>query len=505
VATPHHLATTAGLEVLAGGGNAVDAAVAAAVTVAVVAPYTSGPGGDCFALVWDGAGLHAYNGSGRAPAAATVDAVRARAGETMPQRGPLTVTVPGAVDAWFALLERFGSKRFDEIAAPARRYAAGGFPLSAQGAARIAAGAPAADGQPGEWHAVYGKATAGARLVQPGLARTLEALCHQGPDAMYGGELGAAVAGCVGAAGGLLIASDLAAHRGDWVTPLASPYRGVEVVELPPNSQGTTAHFALNLMQAASPVLPADPVERLHLQVEAVKLALVERDAHLTDLDHMSVDPACLADPDRARARAADLREHAVRPPAGRSGAGGTAAVVVVDPEGGAVSLLGSNYMGFGSGITVPGWGVNLHNRGAYFRLDPGHVNVVAPGKRTLHTLMPSMARRDGRPWCVLAAMGGDGQPQTQVQLLSRLVDDGDDVQLAVSAPRFLVDVDGWYLHLEGRFPPVVIDGLLRRGHDARPAARWDDRMGHAQAIVIDEAGLAGATDPRAEGLVAGF
>jgi gamma-glutamyltranspeptidase len=179
--------------------------------------------------------------------------------------------------------------------------------------------------------------------------------------------------------------------------------------------------------------------------------------------------------------------------------------VVAVDPEGGAVSLLGSNYMGFGSGITVPGWGVNLHNRGAYFSLDPDHANVVAPGKRTLHTLMPAMALRHGRPWCTLGAMGGDGQAQTQVQLLSRLVDALEDVQLAVSAPRFLVEGDGWYLHLEGRFPPVVVDGLLRRGHDARPASRWDQRMGHAQAIVIDDAGLAGATDPRAEGLVAGF
>jgi gamma-glutamyltranspeptidase/glutathione hydrolase len=415
------------------------------------------------------------------------------------------VTVPGAIDTWFALLERFGTKRFDEVAAPARRYAAGGFPLSAQGADRIASGAAAADGQPGEWHAVYGKAAAGARLVQPGLARTLEVLCAQGPDALYRGELGAAVAACVESAGGLLTASDLAAHRGDWVTPLLSPYRDVEVVQLPPNSQGTTAHFALNLVQAAAAVLPADPVARIHLLVEAVKLALIERDAHLTDPDHMTVDPGLLADPERARARAGDLGDTAFHPPAGRRGPGGTGAVVVVDPEGAAVSLLASNYMGFGSGITVPGTGINLHNRGAYFSLDPGHVNVVAPGKRTLHTLMPAMALRNGRPWCVLGAMGGDGQPQTHVQLLSRLVDDGEDVQVAVSSPRFLIDVDGWYLHLEGRFPPAVVDGLLRRGHDARPASRWDQRMGHAQAIVIDDPGLAGATDPRAEGLVAGF
>ncbi len=506
VATPHHLATTAALATMAEGGNAVDAAVAAAVTLAVVAPYTSGPGGDCFALVWDGQSLSGYNGSGPAPAAATLEAVRAAAGEAvMPQRGPLTVTVPGAIDAWFALLDRFGTKGFDEISHRARRYAAQGFPLSDQGASRIAAGAAAAAGQPGEWHAVYGKAASGGRLVQAGLARTLEALCAHGRDALHGGELGEAVAGCVETSGGLLSVSDLAAHRGEWVTPLSSPYRGVEVIQHPPNSQGTVVHFALNVVEAAVAVLPTDPVERQHLLVEAVKLALVERDAHLTDPGHMPVDPAYLSDPARARARAGELRDHAARPSAGRPAPGGTAAVVVVDPDGRAVSLLGSNYLGFGSGITIPGWGVNLHNRGAYFSLDPAHVNVIAPGKRTLHTLMPAMALRQGRPWCVLGAMGGDGQAQTHVQLLSRLIDDGEDVQVAVSAPRFLVEVDGWHLHLEGRFPPAVVDGLLRRGHDARPADRWDQRMGHAQAIVVDDTGLAGASDPRAEGLAGGW
>ncbi|MGH9039518.1 MAG: gamma-glutamyltransferase, partial [Acidimicrobiia bacterium] len=338
-----------------------------------------------------------------------------------------------------------------------------------------------------------------------GLARTLEVLCEEGPSALYGGPLGQAVASSVGSAGGLLSLADLAAHQGDWVTPVSSPYRDVEVVQLPPSSQGTTAQFALNLFEAVAPRPPTDPVARLHLLVEASKLALIERDAHLTDPAHMAIDPASLADPERARAQAGGIGDDAARPPAGRPGPGGTAAVVVVDPAGGAVSLLVSNFMGFGSGITVPGWGINLQNRGAYFSLDPAQVNVIAPGKRTLHTLMPGMALRHGRPWCVLSAMGGDGQAQTQVQLLSRLVDDGEDVQVAVSAPRFLLEAESWHLHLEGRFPPTVVDGLLRRGHHARPGARWDQRMGHAQAIVVDEAGLAGASDPRAEGLAAGF
>lgn len=513
VATPHYLATVAGLGVMAGGGNALDAAVAANLTLAVVAPYSCGFGGDCFALVWDGGRLHAYNGSGRAPAAATPEAVRAAtgwAGRTpgdehgaMPRFGPLTVTVPGAVEAWFALLERFGTRPLAELARPALRYARDGFTLTARGAAAINRGRPA-DPAWGDWEAAYGGAAPGRRLRQPGLARTVEAVCAGGPDAFYRGPIAAAVAGQVEALGGLLSTGDLADHRGEWVEPLSTVYRGVEVVELPPNSQGATALLALNVMAGAAPT-PSGSVERHQLLVEAIKLALVERDAHLTDRLHMRVPPGALATPAWAEARRDRLGFRAATPPPGRAAWGDTIYLCAADADGLAVSLIQSNYMGFGSGVTVPGFGVNLQNRGAYFSLDPGHVNVIAPGKRTLHTLMPAMAFRKGRAWLVFGTTGADGQAQTHVQLLSRLLDDGEELQRAVSAPRWVLDPGDWALHAESRFPGELLDGLRERGHDVVPDPPWDDRMGYAQAILVSPEGLAGASDPRTEGLVAGF
>lgn len=505
LATPHYLATNAGAAVLRRGGNAMDAAICANLVLGVVAPYTCGIGGDCFAIVWDGA-LHGYNGSGRAPATATPEAVRERAGRSapepgVPRHGPIPVTVPGAVDAWFALLDRFGGRPFAELAEPAIAYAAGGFPLTAAGAGRIGAGRPAGRGW-GEWDAIYGSAVPGTRLVQPGLARTLETVAAGGPGAFYRGEIGAAVAAHVQALGGLLDAGDLAAHRGDWVQPLVGRYRDLAVAELPPNSQGSAALLALHLLDRAGPLPPAG-AEREHRLILAASAALAERDTHLTDPDHMRLPPGALADPDRADAAAtAGVAGSGGAP---RGGGGDTAYLCAVDGSGLCVSLIQSNYNGFGSGVTVPGWGVNLHNRGAYFSLDPGHVNVIAPGKRTLHTLMPALARRGDRPWLVFGAMGADGQLQTQVQLLARLLDDGADPAEALAAPRWVVDPGDFSVRIESRFPAAVVDGLRQRGHGLTVVGPWEDCMGHAQVIRLDADGLAAASDPRCEGLAAGF
>jgi gamma-glutamyltranspeptidase / glutathione hydrolase len=505
LATSHYLASHAGAAVLRDGGNAVDAAITANLVLGVVAPYSCGIGGDCYAIVWDG-GLYGYNGSGRAPAGATpgavVDRLDSASGRTpaMPRLGPLTVTVPGAVDTWFALLERFGTRSFAALAEPAIAYAAGGFPLTAAGASRVRAGRPADPGW-GAWEDIYGRAGPGVRLAQPGLARTLETVAAGGRDAFYRGDVGGAMAAHVQRLGGLLDASDLAAHQGEWVEPLEGRYRDLTVAEMPPNSQGSAALLALHLLDQAGP-LPPDGLQRQRILIEAVAAALAERDAHLTDPAHMRLPPAAHADPAYARTIAGGRSPVAG---AARGGGGDTTYLCAVDGSGLCVSLIQSNYSGFGSGLTVPGWGINLHNRGAYFSLDPAHVNVIAPGKRTLHTLMPALARRHGRPWLVFGTMGADGQLQTQVQLLARLVDDGADPAVALTAPRWVVDPGDFAVQIENRFPPAVLDGLRAHGHRVQILGPFEDLMGHANVIRLDGDGLTAASDPRCEGLAAGF
>jgi gamma-glutamyltranspeptidase/glutathione hydrolase len=521
VASPHHLASSTGLAVLADGGNAVDAAVAANLTLGVVAPYLCGYGGDLFAIVWrpgdrdgggdgdgDATGLWAYNGSGRAPAAATREAVEAAAGSTtLPSDGPLTVTVPGAVDGWFTLLERFGTRSFGDLSRQAAAYAEEGFVLSRQGAASIERtkhrfGPPAA-----AWWAVYGDATAGATLRQPALARTIRTLADDGPSAYYGGAIGTAIAGALHDAGGFMAAADLADHTGDAVEPMRMRYRDVEVVELPPNSQGPAALQAMAIAEAFAPNgLPSADDERQHVLIEATKLALEDRDAFLTDPDHMTVATDAMLDPARVSDRSALIRADRARAPEpGRPVGGGTAYICAADRDGMLVSLIQSNYMGFGSGVAVPDWGINLHNRGAYFSLDPGHPNVIAPRKRTLHTLIPAMAFRDGRPWMVFGTMGGDGQAQFHLQLMVRMVDDQMDPQQAIGAPRWLLSPGDWSVLLDERFAGAVQDGLAARGH-ATATASWDDgSFGHAHAIEVTPHGYRGATEPRTEGAVLGL
>ncbi len=508
VATPHHLASAAGLAVLASGGNAVDAAIGANLALGVVAPFLCGYGGDLFALVWrEGEGFSAYNGSGRAPAAATVDAMRAAAGaDEMPSEGPLPVTVPGAARGWFDLLERFGTRSFGDLAAAAVRLAEDGFPLTARGAASIELSKSRFESmRGGEWWDVYGQLRPGATLRQPGLARTIRALADDGPSAFYEGEVARAVVDTVAGLGGLLRAADMAAHRGDWVEPLSAPYRGVEVVELPPNTQGVTALEALGVVEAFGP-LPAEGVDRHHLLIEAVKLAIADRDAFVTDPDHMRVDPASLLDAGHVSERAGRIDPaRAGNPMGARAARGGTAYMCAADAEGTLVSLIQSNWMGFGSGVTVPGWGINLHNRGNFFSLDPDHANVVAPRKRTLHTLIPAMAMRDGRPWMVLGTMGGDGQAQTHLQLLVKMVDDAEDPQRAIDAPRWVVSPKDWSVVADERFGQQVLDGLRERGHDVTTNAWFAGAFGHAHAIQVLPNGYAGATDPRSEGAVLGL
>jgi gamma-glutamyltranspeptidase/glutathione hydrolase len=506
VASPHYLASAAGLRVLGAGGNALDAAIATNLALSVVTPYMCGFGGDLFAIVWDGAALHAYNGSGRAPAAATADAVRAAAGSTvMPVLGPLSVTVPGAVEAWFTLIDRFGTRSFEEVAVAAADYARDGFVPTAMGAALLARGRGLFDryGAGGE---LYGRARAGERFRQPAMTRLIELLAKSGPEPYYRGEVAAAIAACVQAAGGLMVEADLAEHRGDWVETLASTYRDLDVHEMPPNSQGVTALIALNIVEALgiSPSCGLD--EREHLHIEAIKLALRDRDQYVSDPAAMTVDPFQLASKAWAAAHAATIdSERAQQVEPGRPALGGTIYLCAADDSGMCVSLIQSNYRGFGSGVHEPEWGVNLQNRGAYFTLDDHHVNVIAPRKRTMHTLMPAMAMRGGRPAIVFGTMGADGQAQTQLQMLTKVVDDGTDLQDALDAPRWVVSPSDFSVTLERRFPDDVVEGLRRRGHVVHVTHPLDRSMGHANAIIISDDGFVAASDPRSEGAALGI
>jgi gamma-glutamyltranspeptidase/glutathione hydrolase len=502
VATPHHLATAAGRDVLAAGGNAVDAAIAANLALGIVAPYCCGPGGDLFAIVWDGR-AHGYLGAGRAPAAVTRDALAAEV-PSMPFFGPHSVTVPGAVDGWFALLERWGTRSFGELAAAAIRIADEGYTVSEHCAREFVHSRPwFREFTP--WTAHYGAVDAGTHFLQPASGRTLRTLADDGPDAFYRGPIGAAVAESVQDAGGHLAPDDLAAHAGEWCDPYAARFRDLEILELPPPTQGATVLEALRILDGFP--VPTDHAARTHIQIEIVKAALADRDAWISDPDHMPVRASALfADDYVAVRRAAVDPDRASDPAPGHPQPGGTAYLCAADADGLMISLIQSNFAGFGSGVFVPDWGINLHNRGGSFSLDPARINVFAPAKRPLHTLIPALALRDGRPAIVFGTMGGDAQAQVHVQLLSHLVDEGCTPTETLERARWRLDPYTWRLHVEARADAsrALVEELVTRGHEVREAPAWDSAMGHAHVIRVDGDGYVAASDPRSEGAALG-
>ncbi|MDQ2689276.1 MAG: gamma-glutamyltransferase family protein [Chloroflexota bacterium] len=514
VVTPHPLATEAGVQALRAGGSAVDAAVAANAMLAVVYCNSCGLGGDAFALVWDPGEkrLHGYNGSGRSPAALSIDAVRAAGHAQMPQRGPLPITVPGAVDAWVELLGRFGRRSLGDALVPAAEVAERGYQLTAINVRSIATALPTFDD---DARAVFGGAgKAGDTFRQPLLAASLRAIADGGRGAYYGGPIGDEIARAIGAAGGVMTGEDIAAHRGDWVEPIATRYRDVEVATIPPNSQGITALMALNVLSALDwPLGEPASANRLHAQIEAIKVAWSERDRCVADPDRGHADPSALLSEAHAAwlgSRVSPDRAHRFTPtnPPG----GGTVYLCAADADGMLVSLIESNYMGFGSGIMGGSTGIMLQNRGAYFSLDPDHANALAPGSRTLHTLMPGMLLRDGVAEVALGAMGGDGQPQTMIQLVTGLVDDGLEPQALVDRPRWVVSTEAAGQPLG----PVSLESdgwsegdahaLRARGHEVALVEPKTPLMGWAQVIRRRADGsYEGGADPRADSLASGL
>jgi gamma-glutamyltranspeptidase/glutathione hydrolase len=505
VATPHYLASAAGAVMLAEGGNAIDAAFAANFVLGVVTPYMCGFGGDLLSMVWDGE-LHAYRGVGRAPVAATAEFVRAQSGEAeMPTFGPHPVTVPGAVEAWFTLIEKFATRSFGELAQRALHYAEEGFPLTKRGAWFFARSNQLYDHFGlSDFHDAYGDLTPGDWVRQPGLARTIRTLAADGPDAYYRGPIGAAIAERLQRAGGCMTAADVEAHAGAWVDPLRAPFRDAEILEMPPPTQGLAALEAMRIVDGVD--LGLDGPDREHLLIEAVKLALADRGRYLGDPDAMTIVPERLLADDWIAARRAEIDpERARRAVPRREPDGGTIYMCAADRDGMLVSLIQSNFSGAGSGLRVEEWGLNLHNRGSAFLLDDAHPNGIGPRKMPLHTLIPAMAMRDGRPWLVFGTEGGHGQAQTHMQLMVRMLVDRDDPQRAISAPRFTIDPGTGRIAIEDHFDPAWIDDLRRRGHEVDVVTGYRHGPGIAHAIECMGPGYRCGSDPRAEGGTAGL
>jgi gamma-glutamyltranspeptidase/glutathione hydrolase len=507
VATSQPLATQAGIAMLARGGNAIDAALATAITLTVVEPCSNGIGSDLFAILWDGAELVGLNASGRAPA--EWNRSRFAAHKTMPQRGWETVTIPGAVSGWVALSKRYGKLAFADLFEPAIRYARDGYPVSPVVAEKWRLAAPLMpQGLGWQDHFLIDGHTprAGERFRSRAMASTLESIAKSGGESFYRGALAEAIVAHAKASGGVHAHADFERHAVDWVTPVAIDYRGVTVHEIPPNGQGIAALMALGILEAFDlAALAPDSVASQHLQIEAMKLAFADVHRYVADASAMQVTPAMLLDRGYLRERAALIDPRRAQSfAAGAPPRGGTVYICAADAEGRIVSLIQSNYMGFGSGVVVPGTGISLQNRGAGFTLEPGHPNEVAGGKRPFHTIIPGFMTERGKPLAAFGVMGGPIQPPGHVQTVVRMRDYGMNPQAALDAPRWKVNV-GRSIDLEASASRELRDGLIALGHqlESIPDSYMD--FGAGQVILRAEAGYIAASDPRRDGQAAGF
>jgi gamma-glutamyltranspeptidase/glutathione hydrolase len=534
VVAPHHLATAAGLGILRAGGTAVDAAIATNAVLAVVDNEACGLGGDAFWLIWDEAAKAqaGLNGSGRSSSRASAADLRSRGLLTVPHRGGLSITVPGAIRSWGDAHDRFGRLPRADLLAPAIELARDGFPADDAFCRAVEVSAPLFERELGAgaagWSAVYRPADRpwqpGERVRLPALAKTLERIAVEGWAEPYEGETAHLQATALAAAGSAIGLDDLRSHASTWTEPIFTDYRGVRVTGHPPNSSGFVALELLNILETFEPPSAAGgaaatvdaAIRWAHLGIEASKLVMADRDAHLTDPEHHRTPLERLLDKDYARLLAWRIDpDQATAPIAARvPRGGGTIWLGVVDGQGNAVSLIQSNYAGFGSGIVDPATGIAYQNRGSYFGLDEDHPNVLGPSKRTLHTLMPAMLFRAGRPWVIVGSMGGDAQPQVHAQVVSALVDAAADVATAVAEPRWFVEPAEHYappdtVRIEPRFGSEVLDGLAAMGHPVVATEPFDGALGHCHAIELVAGGpaaggtLAAATDPRSQGLPA--
>jgi gamma-glutamyltranspeptidase len=492
VAAPHRLAAEAGAEVLREGGTAVDAAVAADAVLCVVYPHMTSVGGDLMALVWPGGASSPIGliGAGGAGSLATIEAVRERGYDAMPERGPLTVTVPATPEAWGRLVERFGRLGLEPLMEAAVRLARDGYPVTERLSGFLHEHASWLMADP-DTARLWPPLKPGMTLRNPELAATLEEIGRDGYAPFYAGRVGGAIAATLEQRGGLLTAGDLLRPRCRWVEPVAFTFRDLTVYELPPPTQGLAAAGMLRRLERCSEeqLRPGVPFARTLVRVRDQVYPL--RDRYLSDPDFVAVPWEPFLDPDQGGGVAPPVPD------------GDTIYLCAADAEGTVVSLIQSVAGTFGSGIVARGTGVLLQNRGTYFSLDPSHVNRLEPHKRTMHTLIPALAGRDGRCLAAFGSMGADGQPQIQAQLLLNLAIRGLDPARAVAAPRLRVPPGGQGLWVEADYPEAGAVARAVPGSQLLPACSW--QMGHAQALVLDgHGGWKAGADPRADGSVAG-
>ena len=501
VATSQPLATQAGLDALRRGGNAIDAALAAAITLTVVEPNNNGVGSDAFALLWDGNELVGLNASGRAPAGVRPDDYRAR--ERLPKYGWDPVTVPGAVSAWVALSQRYGDLPFADLFDSAIRYANDGFQVGPKTAFYWQQLASTYERFDDFKRHFLPAPVAGQRVRRPELAHSLQLIADSAGAAFYTGELAAAMDRAARDQGGALRSSDLAEHTADWVTPTAQTYRDHCLHEIPPNGQGLAAQIGLGILRHLDAPDP-DTAAGKHLQIEAMKIAIRAAFDHFADPRAMRVTPEQLLEPGSLKRAAASIGRRATQlPPAALPISHDTVYLTAADAQGRMVSFIQSNYLAFGSGIVIPGTGIALQNRGYGFSLDPEHPNCLAPGKRPFHTIIPGFVTEAGAPRLSFGVMGGHMQHQGHVQMVNRIFDAGQNPQAASDAPRWHVFED-FSVGLEEGTPKSIAAELSDMGHDVRFEPH-EHLFGGAQLILRTDDGYVAGSDHRKEGQAAGF
>jgi gamma-glutamyltranspeptidase/glutathione hydrolase len=527
IAASQPLATAAGLRVLQSGGNAIDAAVTAAAVLSVVEPTMNGPGGDLFAIVYSAKDhkVHGLNASGRAPALATLDEFKRRGVQRIPLRGELSVSVPGVVDGWNELLAKYGTRTLAQALDPAIEYARDGYAVSEIIAMqwKEVESVLARDPFAAKTFLIDGRAPAAGDVFRnPALANSLEQIAKGGRDVFYKGAVAKAIADDMQRRNGLIRLEDLAAHHADWVDPISTTYRGYQVLELPPNTQGVSALEMLNIMEGFDlKALGHNSAPYLHTLVEAKRIAFADRGAWIGDpastppkaIERMLSKEYAAArrkeiDPAKAAADYTPLALDGRATPergADPAGRGDTVYLTAADSDGNVVSLIQSLFEAFGSGIVAGDTGIVLHDRGNLFSLTPGHPNQIAPGKRPFHTLIPAMVMKDGVPWVSFGVMGGDMQAQGHAQVLANLIDFGMNIQDAGEAPRFRHSGAGvGTVALESAFTADARAGLTSRGH---PLVNGHDAFGGFQGIMIDPKThvLMAGSDPRKDGMAAGW